>query len=334
MSDQIDQMLRAAGEQWRQAQPPAPEPDSSRWSDSAVSRPRWMPIAAAAVAVAIAAAGLSALLRRAGEVPANQRAAAASTGPTALFVRDGDTVRASGLVLAQSGGPTRFCPPEVGPGVPIGNQDEPPCAHGVPVTGVDLDQLSTPVGSGSIRSGYADLTGVWQAGQLRVVQQAAVGADPVPDDDAAPCPAPGGKWRNIGERDGKDLDAYVRQHADQFGPVWLARPAGTPAGTVPTIMVVPVVYGDSGAVESALARRYGGSLCLISAPAKKSIAEQDRATAAVRPVVDQLLADPSSGVYGFGYPTSTSLQMVVLTEDLYRQMGNGLDPQPWLRPVR
>ncbi|GAA2603912.1 hypothetical protein [Paractinoplanes durhamensis] len=69
-------------------------------------------------------------------------------------------------------------------------------------------------------------------------------------------------------------------------------------------------------------------------PAEPSIAE---GVEAAIPIADQLLTDPTTGVYGIDTGTG-HVQMVMLTPELYERLANAgaaqlLDLDPWLRPV-
>ncbi len=335
MTDPVDDVLTDAGRRWRAAQPDPPEPDTSRWSARPVPARRWVPAIAAAVATTVAAGAVFALTHRPGRTddapPADSTPAAAAA---ALVVRDGDTVRASGTVLAPPGQPVRFCAPAP---VPLAGDR---CAYFVTVTGVDpqtLTQATTePDGT---RSGTAQLRGVWRSGVLTVTQQAApLPAPPDAEPPSVPCPRPSGGWQSDPDASYADpayaaaLNDYIeRQHPERFRRPWVAHPEGV------RVLVVEVVSGDVDHARRELQRRYAGSLCVVARPGRPSLADQKRINDTVGTAVARLMDDRANGIYRAENDDTVRAEMIVLTPQLYDKLAAigfaALEPDPWLRPV-
>jgi hypothetical protein len=89
-----------------------------------------------------------------------------------LVLRDGDTVRASGRVVADDGG-TWFEPPLPVPAFLYapGRQPPPRLSLGVPAIGVDLGRLDRRWEKQGAVEGYATLAGTWRQERLWVGEQ-------------------------------------------------------------------------------------------------------------------------------------------------------------------
>jgi hypothetical protein len=353
MSDPVDELLTAAGRRWRAAQPPPAEPDPSRWTaDPAPARRsrvrRWAPALAAGLATAVAAGAVHVVSARHSVPPAPVDRVAAE-GAARLIVRDGDEAQASGMVVAVPGQPVRFCAPAPVPAIGSLTPRPPACDYGVPVTGVDLARLSSPVQHPGFRYGSAHLRGTWRAGTLAVTAQSAPEVTPtVPDNTPPlPCGKPAGGWkRHTDELNTDGLRAYVEQtHPDRFRPLWVSYPEGftNVAGTpMPTdgieVYVVEVVHGDVAAERRSLQHRYDGNLCVVASAGRPSIADQHRIEQTVGKAVNRLMDDRANGIYTSWMGDTVKVDMVILTPQLYDKLAAigfaALDPQPWLRPVR
>jgi hypothetical protein len=363
MTDRMEQLLQDAGRRWRATQPAPPEPDSSRWSRPARSpRPfRWVPLVATAgaTAIVIGLGYVSVTHFSPGRHDRNDRMSGVteSAKPTArpsppapadLVVRDGDLVQASGMVLAAPGKPVRFCAPapsDLVARVP----DIPACTFGVEVTGVDLNRLAQAKLVAGVRFGDAALRGVWRSGVLHVTEQGPP-KDPPPDmipppfpDTRTPCPPPAGGWKPVGDADNKALHQYVEEeHPDRFRRPWVSYPNGEPPGPTPypnlvEVLVVEVVSGDVDEARRELQRRYAGNLCVVHNPGARSIADETAAYDAVQQVLDPLMHDFTNGIYASGGPYPITVELVMLTPQLYEKLGVprlALVFHPWLRPVR
>jgi hypothetical protein len=271
---------------------------------------------------------------------------AAALHPSSLIVRDGAEVAAAGAVLAAPGQPVRFCAPAPGasPGRP-GDAGLPRCTFAVTVIGVDLDALSEPSERAGTRFGTAQLRGIWRAGTLTVTHQSAAPAQVVhPQFPDLPCAPPTGGWRSTGYVDGKALHEYVvDKHPDRFRRPWVAYPNRVPTGTTPhpdvvEVLVVEVVRGDLEQVRAELRRRYAGNLCVVHSPGRASLADQARNFARIQPAVSELMRDRINGVYSLGGGDAITVEMVMLTPELYDRFAaiglDALELRPWLRPVR
>jgi hypothetical protein len=345
MTGSVEGSLLRAGERWRAGQVPAPEPDRSRWVPRPAPARRWVPAVAAAAATIVAAGTVSAYLydSRRGDVTDP----VAVTEAAELVVREGDLVQATGMVRIAPGRPARFCAP-----APTslmhreGTEEAPGCTHGIPVENVDADRLSQIAAYGTVRTGFATLTGVWRSGVLQVTRQSAPAAPPAADpgiSDPAACPTPAEGWEK-GEPDEKTLFEYVEEeHPDRFRAPHVIYPG---AGSEPSadsgdrvmVIVVELVDGDLGREHRELTRRYTGNLCLVPAFDRPSLADQIAARERVSERLDRLLRDPESGVYGLGGDDVATVDMVMLTPSLYDRLApigfGALRLNPWLRPAR
>src|SRR5829696_6887440 len=168
---------------------------------------RWAPVAAGAAVLVVG--GGAALLARSGPGPAaaGRPGAPAATSTAApaprtleqLRVRPGDTVTASGTVVAAPGKPVRFCAPVADGLVGTTGPERPPeCWLAVTLLGADPGRLTDPKTFGGTRWGQAAITGRWSRGTITVTAQGAPVPDPGPDSTLPgrpPCPAPVGGWR-------------------------------------------------------------------------------------------------------------------------------------------
>jgi hypothetical protein len=192
----VDDRLRADGDQWRAAQAPPPEPDVERLLAAGPGPARrWLPFAAAAAVLALVAGAVT--IASLGGSSDNDRVSPATHGTTSL-VHAGDLAAGQGLVLALPGRPVQLCPP--GDVVQISIYPPPvprPCEVGVTVVGLDLDRLAHREERDGAVWGHAEVEGVYRAGTLTITRQE-VPADPPRDDatapDAVPCPEPPGGW--------------------------------------------------------------------------------------------------------------------------------------------
>ncbi|TWP51841.1 hypothetical protein FKR81_13395 [Lentzea tibetensis] len=325
MNDPVDNLVNEAGTPDR---PPAEPP----------RRRRWVPLAAAAAAVLVA--GGAYLVTRPqssgsteSDRPFGFATAQAGSEPAApLVVREGTEVRATGRVVAQSGKPARFCAPAPTFAIASPQHD---CPFGVPVVGVDVNQLSP--------DGTAQLRGVWRGGVLTVAEQKPPAAATVPSDPFGPppCSPPSAGWESPGEGDDKELTRYVQeQHPDRFRRPWVSYPGGVPATTMDMasaarVLVVEVVSGDPAEEGRALRSRYSGNLCVVSAPGRPSLADQESLHAKANEVLHELMRDPANGIYTSGGVDSVEVELVMVTPALQEKLAKigGLALRPWLRPV-
>jgi hypothetical protein len=271
--------LLLAGQTWRANQPLPPEPDLARITGR--GRSPVLVSVAAGVAALVVAAGATVLSRGTIGDPGPASGGISSESPTdnpntlaKVAVHNGERVRAVGTVIVKPG-KVFLCAAGslVFPGSNPGDTD---CTIGqlVPLTGVDVDSLPDVHHYYGTRVSKVTLIGTYRN---RTIAVTSVSAPPkAPPSGASlppvqpPCAAPPGGWRAGPLPDRTALDAYLRQHPDQFGGADLTWPAGHPAGptgaagytTVAQVLTVQVVTGDPDAVRSELAKRYPGNLCL------------------------------------------------------------------------
>ncbi|PPK69189.1 hypothetical protein V5P93_001567 [Actinokineospora auranticolor] len=336
MGDPVDEMLREAGREWREAQPPPPEVDLERFG---VER-RWRvgAVAAAVVVISVGAVVLWPSGSPSGGSASNPAAeepfvtiSPAAPAPRAEVVRDGDTVEATGYARILPGVPARFC--AIAP-VPGGSAPETqPCHFGVPVTGLD-----------PATEHWANLTlrGVWRDGGLTVTSQSAAKLseqDPFgPLERGVPCPAPPGDWQ-AGPMDETAVREYLSQHPEQFHPLRLGMtPAQTGTPRFLQVLVVEVVNGDPRAARRELRARYTGNLCTVVAPGRSTIADQERARQVSDDVLAPLMEDPATGVYLREVEDGRAIaEAVALTPELAAKLAASgsdlIDLRPWLTRV-
>ncbi|PWK40077.1 hypothetical protein [Actinoplanes xinjiangensis] len=313
--DPIDDLLTAAGERWRAAQPPPPEPDTSRWVTP--KRRNWLVPVGAAAATILAAGALVFATHRAPPEPTPGPAIVAADPAATLIVRDGDLVEASGRVED-----AQMCAP-----APVAGDS---CPYGIDVPGVAPTDGAT-------------LHGRWHPGELSEIRQmpyspssAGSGGSVYDLPLTPPCAAPPGGWpadEEWGTPEVEDpLRDYLRAHADRF-----AEPFATHSGDA-RILVVRVVDGDVAEARAALAAVYTANLCVVAAPGSRTIAADEELRATVGQAVGALMDDRSLGIYSAAPEDGKMrVQMVQLTQPLYdRLVTIGLDRlilDPWIRPV-
>ncbi|MEV4282968.1 hypothetical protein [Actinoplanes xinjiangensis] len=312
--DPIDDLLTAAGERWRAAQPPPPEPDMSRWVTP--RRRNWLiPVGAAAATVLAAGALVFATHREPPEPTPGPAVVAAD--PAALIVRDGDLVEASGRVED-----AQMCAP-----APVAG-DSCPYSIGVPAV-APTDGVT--------------LHGRWHPGELSEIRQmpyspssAGSGGSVYDLPLTPPCVAPPGGWPADDEWGTPEVEDplrdYLRAHADRF-----AEPFATHSGDA-RILVVRVVRGDVAEARAALTAVYTANICVVAAPGSRTIAADEELRATVGQAVGTLMGDRSLGIYSAAPEDGRMrVQMVQLTQPLYdRLVTIGLDHlilDPWIRPV-
>ncbi|HEY3001337.1 MAG TPA: hypothetical protein VGJ44_03215 [Kribbellaceae bacterium] len=340
----IDRILRNAGAAWRADQPAAPQPDLSRLEPPRRPARRWVP-ALAAAAVGVIALGAITVARTGSPEPVVTGPATATTGAAALVVHDGDTVEAVGRVIAAPGKPVVFCPDLPGPSVGYlpGHEPAPTCPdqYAIPVTGVDLTELSSPRTVKGVTEGGATLRGIWRDRSIEVQQQSAPKQRRAPAlVNDVPCPEPSGGWTSgawgdAGEQ-GQAMTQYVDSHPDQFGFVRTAYPNGTPptpgAGEPLTeVFVVGVYSGDLEQARAKLESLYEGNLCVTTA--KVSETQLRGAQEALQPWFQHKRGLISSGTAG----EKVDVELLVVDEALYRdvqRIGTDLlNLEPAIRPV-
>ncbi len=347
MSDPVDDLLRRAGAQWRSTQPLAPEAPPA-WP--ARDRRRWPAVLAAAAAVVAVTGTVVALTARpdpavpTGVVVMSTDGGTTDNNATVRVVRDGDEVEASGLVIAASGEPVRFCAPAPVPAIGRGSALEEllaSCPLGVEVTGVDLDALAEAGTTAGVRHGRAYLRGVWHAGTITVTEQGPPVADPQPEPPPLPCPTPEDGWVRGFSPSSNELHEYIEAHADQFRPLWVSYPGGVPGGSMSPaaveVLVVEVVSGDLAQTTDELRSHYTGNLCVVARPGLPSLAERRRLEGELQPALGALMEDQTNGIYIIGYGDFIFVEMVVLTEPLLAKFAGidlgAVELRPWVRPV-
>ena len=228
----LEARLTAAGDRWRAAQPAPPEPDPALLLRP--HRSRWQPLAAAAAVVAVAAGAVVgvAVSREAGSPPAG-RVAGQTAGQNAAspgdVVRDGDRVAGQGTVIAPAGQPPRLCVGGVTLSIP--NPPPPACVVGVPVTGIDLAQLSPRDERDGVVWGGAWVEAVYRDGTLAVTRQEPY-RQPGPGDptaaDEVPCPEPAGGWPRQPDLRAalSRLNRAVAEHATEYTTPYVTYPYG------------------------------------------------------------------------------------------------------------
>jgi hypothetical protein len=353
MTDPVDILLREAGAQWRDDQPPAPLPNPDGWVRRQVTR-RLVPIVAAASVIAVAGSAMFFLTRGSAEhenspavMGTPDTVTEPETDPVKLIVHDGDTVEASGTVEVRPGKPVRFCASLADAYIALPPGKKPECLHGVPVTGLNLDNLTDPKLDGDIRTGKAWIRGIWQSGTLKATVQGppVVTQSPPPAARPLPCTAPPGGWPAVQDdvpMGPGDLENYVSNlHPDQFARPWMSYPYGGPPdgrtenwNNVP-VLVVEVVKGDVNEARRELQTRYHGNLCVVENPGKTSIAQLKQIQAHFDQDLEPLIQDQSNGILTMSIKGEVPYaRIMILTPELFDKIGHtGMTLEPWLRPV-
>ena len=309
-------------------------------------RARWPVVVAAGAGTLVVLVAVVLVVNRPPDTPQEVAAPPVASGaadPAAMVVDDGDTVEASGQVIAAPGKPARFCAPVPVPA--IGRIDAPPaCSPGIDVTGLDPAKLTDVTVVKGVTVGQARLRGTWRAGVLEVTEQ----GPPVPPtavefDDTVPCPTPKGGWKPGGDADRNAMHQYIyEQHPDRFRQLRVAYPDGPPTGVTtgpqPTqVTVVEVVAGDPAKEEQQLHKLFDGNLCVVAAPGRPSLARQEQLREQVTAGLDPLMSDPANGIWSVGGDDVLTVELMMLTPKLYEQLrAVGFDllrPAPWLRPA-
>jgi hypothetical protein len=215
----------------------------------------------------------------------------------------------------------RFCAPAPDP------LDK--CALGVDLDGLDAGRLGP--------DGTALLRGVLRGGVLHVTAQGPARPEPTDTPDVTvPCPAPDGGWRGGARPADEGLHELVYdEHPDWYRDLRIGYPGGEP-GEGAAVFVVEIAAADHDAAERAARSRYPGNLCFVVSPGAKSLAEQQADLERVQDVVDPLLQDRGSGVYGLSGGDKVEVQMVMLTPQLSERLApvrELIAANPWLRPV-
>jgi len=309
---------------------------------------RWWIPAGAAAAVVLIAAGTALALRGDVEPPASAPALAPASGAASpldqLRVRNGDTVTASGTVVASPGRPVRFCAPVPVAAVGTFGPEQPPaCSLGVDLVGADTGRLTGPKAFRDTRWGQAAITGRYADGTITVTAQGAPVARPdraLDLPERPPCPAPTGGWQpGPADRAGIDaLTAVVTRRPAAYGEVVMTYPDGRPSGpeaATEVLMVTTTLPLATG--EKELRARFAGNLCVRPAARSRS------ATGAVW---TRIQADTTTwqryGVFEGGpdyLAGRARVALVVLDDAAYGWLTDAaagspaIDADPWLRPA-
>jgi RNA polymerase sigma-70 factor, ECF subfamily len=348
---QLDEVLRAWGNE-RRSSAPAIEVAHDRLSEAGTGHGghRWRWAVGASAAAVLAVAGAVALFHSAGNGshvarPAHTDSrtigAAEPTSYTDLVVRDGDTVTASGIVVAVKGRQPRLCAPRTDDLVgTTGPRLVERCAAGLDLVGVDMSKVSGRyVHDGSVE-GSASITGTLHAGTISVTAQ----AKPSPYDfpslfQVPPCPAPTGGWPigGPGNLDAGPAQRYARAHPGTVFEFALLRPSKR------QVVAYALTTGEPAPVDAALRPAYGARLCVF-----RSRYTHAEVKAARRPFERRMgmgqPADEAPAIITVGEGLSATSQAEVdvqldwVTPELAaaaaQQPAGLVRLDPWLRPVR
>ncbi len=349
----VDRILKNAGAAWRAEQPADPQPDLSRaTSGGRRTARRWVP-ALAAAAVAAIAVGVITVAQHDGAGPAPNVPVASGGGsaePTTaagstLVVHDGDTVEATGKVIAAPGKPAVFCPNLASPavGYPPGKEPAPSCdaQFAVPLTGVDLTKLSDRRTVKGVVEGGVTLRGIWRDRSIAVQQTGPMRLHEREPWFGVPCAAPEGGWKTGAWGDASEhsqqLNQYVDAHPDLFGFLRMGYPDGTPSDPnlsekpMTEVIVVGVYSGDLERVRAQLEQLYSGNLCV--AKSEFSLAQLRDAQNSLNPLLKN-----KRGLYGFGLGAEkVEVDLLVVDDALYAELAKvgleKLELKPAVRPV-
>ncbi|HEX8939431.1 MAG TPA: hypothetical protein VF763_04645 [Candidatus Limnocylindrales bacterium] len=309
----IDRLLVDAGRRWRDAQAAAIVTGTVRYHPYPERRRRLAPLGAAlGFTVALVGGGL--LLRTAFTTTGpSVRSEPTSSGSTAALVRPGDTVSATGFVVARAGEPVFICWP--GPVAAVGGSEQgPSCGlYRAELQGLDLSAIpSRAEASGVVYTqGEVTLVGTWTGSAIRV------SSNPVPAPAAqvnsASCVPPAAGWPSAppsltpleAENAVAALAGQVSSHPAVYSGYWSLDGGG---GSAMGVMVVGTT-GDPAAVRPTLERAYPWGVCIVRA--RYSAADLQRAYDALANLPPQTASaaiDPSKD--------RVSVKMITLTQPL------------------
>jgi hypothetical protein len=299
-------------------------------TDTTAQSRTWLPVAAAAaVAVLVVVGVVLANLGGPGDSFSLASSATIPSGHAAdAVVRDGDTVRGSGLVVAVPGQPVRFCAPvATGGSTPLSG-----CPVGVRVTGVDLSRLTSIDHDRGTVNGMATLTGSYRAGTIAVTDQSPYHLRKYdPYDDQPPCGEPDGGWPK-GEVNPDAASSYRSRNRDTVELVAIMRPAKGES------VLYVVTDGDPTAAGNALLPVYGKALCAVRGKYTTRQIETARA------MLDRHVGSGLTKADSAGGPTIDRQGRVQVTADvpvIDDAFAKDVDAQPaglvqltvWLRPT-
>lgn len=344
--DVVDEQLRAWGQAGRDR---AAEVDVRAILAHTVDRPDLLPVTAGArrtrVAMRPVLIGAAVVVLAAGGGVAvhslrTQSARSPVTGTTAtprdahaLVLRDGDTVRVDGEVLAVPKRPVHLCAPYFDS---VGGDQFTYCPGAVEVTGVDLSALSDRQVSDGTVYGTADLIGIYRAGKVTVTRQSSMTRAPLVSDDHVPCPAPAGGWP-IGAKDENiDMTAayqYQRAHPGTIIDSALLRPSERQ-----TVAYV-LTDGDPAVVRAALTPDFGKRLCVTRSTWSR--AQLSSALAAMHRQMNGPAVLTSAIAVGESLTAAAQLQVNVDIPTVSPALADVLNAQPhgiisldvWLAPT-
>ena len=281
---------------------------------------------------------------------------APSTKWAALVVDEGDTVTASGKVVAVPCNPVLMCASAA-----IGDLSTDPasCSFGIPVLGVNLHILTHRQVSHHVTTGEASLRGTWRHGVLTVASQSAPQTwRPAPQPSRPepplqpPCPPPPSGWlRHEDPQDLSSLHNYLQQHPQRYGEPWQSWPEGFPSPDSPLpeyrnrpmVVAIQVLAGTISDAKAELSQVYLGNLCVVAA---SDIARPPGRRLWPPPtpaVVDQLIrlqADSNNHIWVVGSDPETNevtVELFMLDQrlhDILSQLDHdNITLYPWLRPT-
>ena len=187
-------------------------------------------------------------------------------------VKPGDLVSATGIVKGPPGGEFRICPPD--PSILMPGEPGPPACGplSVAVTGIaanDLPGWTLIAGAG--QSSRVIVSGVWRNGAISVDNVKPAGL-PIftPNELPSSCTPSGTSWPGDvppgveGEAALANLAELIAQHSDQFAPYWRAPLDGTSSASA--LVTIVGTLGDSREAAGMIASSFQYNLCVISVP--------------------------------------------------------------------
>ena len=327
-TDDIDAMLRSAGERWRSAAPTRTRVSADLVEQNPTPWRAWaMPVVAAAVVVAVTVAVLVAR-----PFGTDHTAPAADNPLRSLVVHDGDRVSATGQIFAAAYG-TQLCtnavtatqgafaapltvptgPTDGGPDQTSPNPGATACSrfHIADLTGLNVDQrgIGGPHGEEVVFGFGAQVTvtGTYSRGVIAVDTvtswngRSALDFSPQP----TPCATPAGGWVPAGGTSNfpsaSAADAYVHAHRSVVGTSWVSNPSGGAlfpnaegGHSAAQVFTVGVVGGAAAQarVRADLAKVFHGLLCVY--PVAHSLADLAAGTQAVTQLLGTALIEVDS----------------------------------------
>ena len=264
-------------------------------------------------------------------------------------------VQVTGQVVASSKGKVVMCPPfpVAADGVVGGTEPQTPsCQGGVPISGVDVENMSDPGRNSAGRWGQIHIEASWDGHSLTVLtQRKTTKADDQPFvDQPVTCPAPAAGWKVGSTQDDPGIDKIAGAVGAAYGGLAMGYPHGGPTnvdGTNPSYglqdteqVVVVGVTGDIAAATAKIRAVFKGNLCVVHSDLTDAEAQRQEAalTAAIGGEMGRYgMISWSVTQKALGVPGPIEIDAVVDTPTLEHLASTIPGPPikivPWIQPI-